>query len=111
VFPLREAELTLRRTMERLDVAAASAHAGLWELNLDTGALWATKKAREHFGFAPEEALTFSRLLEEIHPDDRELIKIKIEEARSIQEDTRVEYRILTKEGSLRSSRMLPGQE
>jgi len=98
----REAELTLRRTMERLDVAAASAHAGLWELNLDTGALWATKKAREHFGFAPEEALTFSRLLEEIHPDDRELIKIKIEEARSIQEDTRVEYRILTKEGSLR---------
>ena len=98
----RESELTLRRTMGRLDVAAASADAGLWELNLDTGSLWATIKAREHFGFAPDETLTLSRLLKKIIPDDRELIRTKIEEVRSSQDDTRMEYRIRTKDGSLR---------
>lgn len=98
----RESELSLRRTMERLDVAAASADAGLWELNLDTGSLWATNKAREHFGWTHDEALSLSRLLEKIHPDDRELIRTKIEEARNTQDDARVEYRIQAKDGSLR---------
>lgn len=98
----REAELTLRRTMERLDVAAASANAGLWELNLDTGALWATDKAREHFGLDLDVVLTLSRLLEKIHPDDQELIRAKVEEARRTREDIRVEYRVGAKDGSMR---------
>lgn len=98
----REAEIDLRRTMERLDVAAASANAGLWELNLDTDSFWATSKAKEHFGFDPEMVLTLPRLLEEIHPDDRALIVAKVEEARHTSEDIMVEYRLRSRDGALR---------
>lgn len=98
----REAEISLRFTKERLDVAAASADAGLWELNLESGSLWATDKAKEHFGFDSGVALTLSRLLEEIHPDDRAQILAKVEEARHTREELVVEYRVRLKNGALR---------
>ena len=98
----REAEIRLRRTNERLDIAAASADAGLWELNLENGALWATDKATEHFGLDSNENLTLSRLLEEIHPDDRAQILAKVEEAHHTRKELMVEYRVRLKDGGLR---------
>lgn len=89
----REAESSLRRTMERLDIAAQSADIGLWELNLDTGSLWATPKAKEHFGFEAATELTLPRLLDAIHPDDHCLIKARVEDSRHTREEVRVEYR------------------
>jgi transcriptional regulator with GAF, ATPase, and Fis domain len=98
----REAETSLRLTNERLDVAAASADAGLWELNLATGVFWATGKAKEHFGFDSGVELTLSRLLEEIHPDDRAQVLAKVEEARHSREELVVEYRVRLGDGKLR---------
>lgn len=98
----REAESKLRRTMERLDIAALSAEIGLWELNLDTGSFWATPKAKEHFGFDPDTELTLSRLLDVIHPDDHDLINAKVEESRHSREEVTVEYRVRAGDGSLR---------
>ncbi|SFL79877.1 PAS domain S-box-containing protein [Desulfomicrobium norvegicum] len=98
----REMEVALRRTMGRLDLAANSAGAGLWELDPVTGDLWATAKAKEHFGLPPEMDLTLQRLLEEIHPEDRELILERIEEARRSCEDLRVEYRVRSDDGTWR---------
>jgi PAS domain S-box-containing protein len=98
----REAESNLRRTNERLDIAALSAEIGLWELNLDTGSLWATPKAKEHFGFDPDTELTLARLMDVIHPDDHELIGARVEESRHTREELMVEYRIRTSDGSLR---------
>jgi PAS domain S-box-containing protein len=98
----REAEISLRRTNERLDIAAASADAGLWELNLESGFIWATDKAKEHFGFDSDVVLTLSRLLEEIHPDDRAQVLAKVEEARHTREELVVEYRVRLRDGALR---------
>ena len=98
----REAETSQRRTKERLDIAAVSADIGLWEINLDTGALWATGKAKEHFGFDRDTELNLSRLLEVIHPDDHDLINAKVEESRHTREELMVEYRVRAREGSLR---------
>lgn len=98
----REMEAALRRTMDRLDLAANSAGAGLWELDPVTGELWATAKAKEHFGLPPEMDLTLQRLLEEIHPEDRKLILERIEEARRSCEDLAVEYRVRRDDGTWR---------
>jgi transcriptional regulator with GAF, ATPase, and Fis domain len=98
----REAETSLRLTTERLDVAAASADAGLWELNLETGVFWTTDKAKEHFGFDSGVELTLSRLMEEIHPVDRAQVLAKVEEARHSREELVVEYRVRLGDGKLR---------
>jgi len=98
----REAESSLRRTKERLDIAALSADIGLWDLNLDTGALWATGKAKEHFGFDPDTELNLSRLMEVIHPDDHDLIAAKVEASRHTREELMVQYRVRARDGSLR---------
>jgi PAS domain S-box-containing protein len=98
----REAEASLRRTKERLDIAALSAEIGLWELNLDTGRLWATPKAKEHFGFDPDTELTLPRLMDMIHPEDHGLIKARVEESRHTREEVTVEYRVRAGDGSLR---------
>lgn len=98
----RETEISLRHTMERLDIAALSADIGLWELNLDTGSLWATSKAKEHFNFDAATELTLPRLMEAIHPDDHDLISARVEEARHTREEVTVEYRVRARDGSLR---------
>jgi len=97
----RESDLALRRTMDRLDLAAASAEAGLWELELETGATWATDKARELFGLGPEK-LTLESFLQKIHPDDRELVHQAIALALQSEEPERVVYRLPAADGQVR---------
>ena len=50
----REVEFILKRSNERLNLAAQAADCGLWELDLDSGIYWITQKARQHFNFAPD---------------------------------------------------------
>jgi PAS domain-containing protein len=54
----RNAEQALRESEERLDLAAASAGAGIWIMNMKTGSVWATDKLRELYRFAPDEELS-----------------------------------------------------
>ena len=75
----RESDLALRQTMDRLDLAAASAEAGLWELELASGAIWATDKARELLGFGTTEELTLERFFQKIHTEDRERVRQAID--------------------------------
>jgi formate hydrogenlyase transcriptional activator len=52
---------SLQRYQARLDIAAASADAVLWDLDLVTGECWASGKARELFGFVPDEKINALR--------------------------------------------------
>ena len=63
----KRSEESLRESEARLNLAATSAEAGLWILEIATGHIWATEKARELYGFAPDQELNF----EEFHPDRR----------------------------------------
>jgi uncharacterized protein YaeQ len=38
---------------ERLSLAADSARAHLWQLEIDSGRIWITEKDKEFFGFPP----------------------------------------------------------
>jgi len=59
----KRSDQMLRESEERLELAADSAGTGLWSLNLSTGCYWLTRKARELFGFSPDEAVTYDRFL------------------------------------------------
>lgn len=90
----REAELILKDANDRLELASRSAGCGMWELNLDTGALWATGKSLDHFGFAPDQPVTLKDVMARIDPADHALVFAKIEEARRTEEEVTVKYRL-----------------
>jgi len=98
----RKAELALIASEERIRLAAAAADAGLWEICIDTGWLWATDKTREIFHFSPDEELSFERFLETVHPDDRESAQATLARCLETRDMVRLEYRILQPDGSMR---------
>jgi transcriptional regulator with GAF, ATPase, and Fis domain len=88
----READLILKDTLGRLDLAARSAGCGMWELDFDTGLFWLTDSAREHFGFAPDQPVNMTEVMARIDPADHALVFAKIEEARRTRDEVTVKY-------------------
>jgi PAS domain S-box-containing protein len=98
----KRADEALRESEARLSLAAASAGAGLWELDLETRRFWATDEARNLFGIPLDSELTLDGFLMFVHPEDRERIQQIIEQVTRFGEDARVEYRSLQPDGSVR---------
>jgi PAS domain S-box-containing protein len=98
----KRTEQALSESEARLRMAAASANAGLWTLNPTTGQIWSTEKTKELFGVPPTEELDVKKLLNLVHPDDREAVDCVIENAIESGEDTSVEYRIIRPDGQIR---------
>nr|MCU0554355.1 PAS domain-containing protein [Syntrophales bacterium] len=94
-------EQALRESEERLNLAADSAEARLWELDLDSGIIWVTEKGRLFYGLTPGDEMTLERLVSHVHPEDRRLIREAIETARS-GKDLRLEYRVEVTPGNFR---------
>ena len=98
----RNTEQALRESEERLDLATASAEAGVWVMNVETGFVWVTDTLRELFRFAPDEKMYFDRFMEVIHPDDRERVRESVRRSMDERELLVVEYRIVHPEGNIR---------
>ncbi len=98
----RDDARALHYARARLDLSAASAGAGLWDLDLESGVYWLTDKTREMFGFGPDLTLTREDFIKVVHPDDRMRIKEATAEAVSTREETSVEYRVVLPDGRLR---------
>lgn len=60
----------LKESRQRLELAAAAAELGLWEWSSRSGRIWATKQAREIFGFGQGAVTGVQDWLARIHPDD-----------------------------------------
>lgn len=86
----------------RLEVAAASAETGLWELDLGSGKVWITEKVRELLCFSPEETVTLDRYIEKIHPEDRSVLIRAVSRAQKRNTTLQVEYRLHAPDGTLR---------
>lgn len=89
----------LRESEAKLSLAADAAGAGLWELNLATHSFWVTKKTRELFAFGADEVVTFDRFLNLVHPEDRELVRRKVQQVLESKGEVQVEYRVLQPDG------------
>jgi len=106
----RRADEILRDREERLQLAAESAGAGLWILDLSTGHFWATEQARALFDFSPEQEITLENFLKTVSPEDRDLVRNAVDGAIRERKEIRVEYRIVRPDGGTRwiSSRGRP---
>ena len=98
----KRSERALAQSEERLRLAAASANAGLWTLDIVSGRLWATDKAKELFGFGPPEEFDLKRFLSLVHPEDHEAVRSSIDKAIHSGQDSSIEYRIIRPDGELR---------
>src|SRR5881396_1083856 len=97
------AEEALRESEARTNLAANAANLGLWLWNIRYDELWATKQWRRLFGFAESEPVSFDRVLQIVHPDDRERTKQLVQqmfEGRGREYEN--EYRITRPDGSTR---------
>jgi formate hydrogenlyase transcriptional activator len=98
----KQAFVELRQSEERLDRAAAAAHCGLWELDLDTGAIWVTPETRAIFGVGPDEFTTYELLLRLTHETDREGLVTAIHSAISERLTLEHTFRIVRADGAVR---------
>jgi formate hydrogenlyase transcriptional activator len=98
----RADDYALLEMKNRLDLAAASADAGLWELDLGSGVYWGSGKIREMFGYDPDQIVTREHTQKLIHPDDRDMVEAAIARAVSSRADVSVEYRAILPDGRTR---------
>ena len=94
------AEAFLRESEERLNLATASAGAGLWAIDKTTRQIRLTNRARELFGLSEVKTPDVEHLLSAIHPDDRERMQNSIEEALRNKMEFTADFRVIGTDGS-----------
>ncbi len=98
----RKSTNVLRESEARINLAANAAHLGLWHCNVQDKELWVTEKWRELFGFTDSEPVAFDRLLQVVHPEDRERMKQLVQSMFKHGGENESEYRIKLPDGSTR---------
>ena len=96
-------EAALRESEASINLATSAANLGLWLWNIRDDKLWVTEKWRTLFGFTESEPMNFRRLLEVVHPEDRERMQLIVQhmsEHGGIDHES--EYRIIRPDGSIR---------
>src|SRR6266478_1233268 len=97
------AEEALREGEARINLAANAANLGLWFWNIQDDELWVTEQWRRLFGFAESEPVSFDRVLQVVHPEDRERMKQLVQHAfEGSGGEYENEYRITRPDGSTR---------
>lgn len=95
-------EMELRESEARINLAAKAANLGLWLWNIPGDELWVTEKWKSLFGFADSKSVTFDRLLQVVHPGDRERMKQLVQHMFEYGGEYESEYRITRPDGSIR---------
>jgi PAS domain S-box-containing protein len=99
----KEAEEALRRSEASLAEAQRMAHLGNWEWYLRTGEFYWSEEVFRIYGFSPGRIRpTFEKLMEVVHPDDRQLLKEKIDSALYSGEPYNFEHRVVRPDGEER---------
>ena len=94
-------EEQLQRQQEALELALEAAGLGTWEHDHSTGSDSMDARARALFGMSADEPVTRERLLEAIHPDDRERAQERWQRAVDERARYSAEYRVVWPDGSV----------
>jgi two-component system, cell cycle sensor histidine kinase and response regulator CckA len=99
----RRAEEKLEESNERFHLALESANSGIWEWNLLTNEnIWSEELWRL-YGLEPHSCVpSYESWQQTIHPDDRENVENKIQEAARKGNELNVEWRVIDRDGSVR---------
>ena len=93
VEELTRTEEALRQSEERLRLAQESANVGIWEWNVQTGALEFTPELNRIYGLPPETIKTYEDWRVRVHPDDIGSVENGREEALARHESFDLEFR------------------
>ncbi len=101
---LRAAQLgrELAESEQRMALAVEAANLGIWFRELARSEIWASAKWRELFGFTKSEPLKLERLIQRVHPDDRERVREALAMAIENQGHYETEYRVVLPDGQIR---------
>ena len=78
---LQASEADLRETEQRMELAASAADLGMWVWDIERDEVWLTDNRRALYGFAPSEKLDVERLQSLVHPEDRESVRVAVDNA------------------------------
>ena len=96
----RRAELALGESEERLRLAFAGAQEGVWDWNLETGAVVYSERWKRMLGYADDEIEPHVRAWERLlHPDDRGSAEALAEEVMRDKRPYVAEFRLRHKDG------------
>lgn len=85
--------------IEELLFAAENAEIGLWYWDLRNGNIYATPKCNDLFDVPAYDRLTYDRLIEAVHPDDRERVTESLQKAHINGTKYNEEFRVLYGDG------------
>jgi PAS domain S-box-containing protein len=98
----KQAERSLRTSEEQVRLAADAAGAGLWSLDREGRIVWASDRAFLLYGLTKGEPATLERVLQAVHPEDRDLVRSSARRAWQTGEDVNIAYRLALPDGDLR---------
>ena len=99
---LQASEADMRETEQRMELAATAADLGMWVWDIERNEVWLTDNRRALYGFAPSEKLDVERLQSLVHPEDRELVRVAVDNALNTGAEYDTEYRIVLPDGQVR---------
>ena len=102
VGALQASEDGLHENERRMCLAVDAANLGIWIRDLPRNEIWASDKWRELFGFTPLEPLDLERILQRLHPDDREALEQVLTRAIAGGGSYETEFRLTLPDGGLR---------
>jgi PAS domain S-box-containing protein len=99
----RASEEKLRKSEARLAEAQRIAHLGNWEWDVKTGEVSWSDETFRTYGYEPQEFVpTFEKLMEVVHPDDRETVDKNVKRTLHEHEPYDFEHRIVRPGGEER---------
>ena len=99
----KEAEEALKENEENLAEFQRIAHLGSWEWNVKSAEVYWSDETYRIYGYEPGEFVpTVKKLMEVVHPDDRELVRNNIDAAFQKDRPYDFEHRIVRPDGERR---------
>ncbi|HEY1242933.1 MAG TPA: PAS domain S-box protein [Bryobacteraceae bacterium] len=100
VTSLRKTEQALRSSEERLELALRASEEGVWDWNLETGALWYSSRLEEMLGYANHAmAPNVDAWVDLIHPEDRTRFHQMVAVVLGGEGNYEIEFRLRHKDG------------
>ncbi len=99
---IEESEIRLRYTAERLQLALDAGQLGAYEWIIETDEMICNTQCKEHFGFLPNQTITFTEFSSRVIATDRERRKKAIDTAIKKGGTYDTEYRVEFAQGKIR---------
>jgi len=85
----------------RLRFATHAGRLGIWELDLRTQEMTASRVFKEAFGRGPDEAFTFAMLHDAVHPDDSARVAAAVQRSVATGAEYDIQYRVIRPDGGV----------